>query len=294
MQNVQAGILAPVPHLARYLNFSLKPETNPANILATLGDVVDGNHAVIGLGLPLVLAMGGHIPGLRNFPNVVGPAIEIPSTPGSLWCWLRGEDRGELLHQARTMSDRLAPAFRLEQTLDAFQYGPGLDLTGYEDGTENPTDDAALEAAIAQAQGLGLDGSSFVAIQQWVHDLDCFQAMSPQDQDNAIGRRKSDNEEIADAPISAHVKRTAQETFSPEAFILRRSMPWADADHEGLMFVAFGKSFNAFEAQLNRMVGAEDKVTDALFKFTRPISGSYYWCPPMAQNGGLDLSALNA
>ncbi len=117
--------------------------------------------------------------------------------------------------------------------------------------------------------------------------------MSTQAQDNAIGRRKSDNEEIAEAPISAHVKRTAQETFSPEAFILRRSMPWADADHEGLMFVAFGKSFDAFEAQLSRMIGAEDDVTDALFKFTRPISGRYYWCPPMAQDDGLDLSALN-
>jgi len=255
--------------------------------------MADGHHMVIGLGLPLVLAMGGHISGLRNFPNGVGPGIEIPSTPGSLWCWLRGEDRGELLHQARAMSDLLAPAFRLEQTIDAFRYGAGLDLTGYEDGTENPTDEAALDTAIVQAQGPGLNGSSFVAVQQWRHDLDRFQSMSTQAQDNAIGRRKSDNEEIAEAPMSAHVKRTAQETFSPEAFILRRSMPWADADHEGLIFVAFGKSFDAFEAQLNRMIGVEDDVTDALFKFTRPISGRYYWCPPMAQEGGLDLSALN-
>jgi len=292
MKNIQAGMLAPVPGLARYLTFSLKPDTDPAGALKQLSGVVDGDHVVIGLGLPLVLAMDGHIPELRNFPNAVGPGIEIPSTSGSLWCWLRGEDRGELLHQTRTLSDRLASAFRLEQTVDAFRYGPGLDLTGYEDGTENPIDEAALDAGIVQAQGPGLDGSSFVAVQQWVHDLNRFQAMSTQEQDNAIGRRKSDNEEIAEAPISAHVKRTAQETFNPEAFILRRSMPWADAAQEGLMFVAFGKSFDAFEAQLNRMIGAEDDVTDALFKFTRPVSGSYYWCPPVAQDGGLDLSVL--
>ena len=136
-----------------------------------------------------------------------------------------------------------------------------------------------------------MNGSSFVAVQQWVHDLTCFQAMPPDERDATIGRRKSDNEELDDAPVSAHVKRTAQESFEPEAFVLRRSMPWADAAREGLVFVAFGKSFDAFEALLKRMIGAEDGVTDALFRFTRPISGSYFWCPPVA-GGCLDLTAV--
>jgi putative iron-dependent peroxidase len=87
------------------------------------------------------------------------------------------------------------------------------------------------------------------------------------------------------------VKRTAQESFEPEAFILRRSMPWADDTGAGLVFVAFGRSFDAFEAILRRMVGAEDGVTDALFKFTRPVSGSYFWCPPVI-DGKLDLRAV--
>ena len=76
--------------------------------------------------------------------------------------------------------------------------------------------------------------------------------MSSVDQDNAIGRRKSDNKELEDAPASSHVKRTAQESFAPEAFVLRRSMPWAEGMRGGLNFVAFGKSFDAFEAQLKK------------------------------------------
>jgi putative iron-dependent peroxidase len=39
------------------------------------------------------------------------------------------------------------------------------------------------------------------------------------------------------------------------------------------------------------MVGAEDGIADALFQFTRPVSGSYFWSPPMKQ-GKLNLSAL--
>jgi len=69
-------------------------------------------------------------------------------------------------------------------------------------------------------------------------------------------------------------------------------MPWAEGMDAGLMFVAFGKSFDAYEAILNRMLGKEDGVIDALFNFTRPISGAYFWCPPVI-NGKLDLSILN-
>ena len=170
-------------------------------------------------------------------------------------------------------------------------YSDSRDLTGYEDGTENPEDQAAVDAAILQGAGAGMDGSSFVAVQQWIHDLGLFETMPQHEQDNTIGRRKIDNEELEDAPESAHVKRTAQESFPPEAWVLRRSMPWSDAEREGLVFVAFGRSFDAFEAQLKRMTGAEDGITDALFKFTRPVLGAYFWCPPV-RDGHLDLRAV--
>ena len=82
-----------------------------------------------------------------------------------------------------------------------------------------------------------------------------FEAMRAEQQDLSIGRHRIGNAEIDDAPPSAHVKRTAQESFSPPAFVLRRSMPWASGLEGGLMFVAFGHSLDAFEAQLRRMVG---------------------------------------
>jgi porphyrinogen peroxidase len=84
------------------------------------------------------------------------------------------------------------------------------------------------------------------------------------------------------------VKRTAQESFTPEAFVLRRSMPWADGTRAGLMFVAFGRTLDAYDAQLKRMAGAEDGIADAMFTFTRPVTGAYFWCPPVFR-GRLDL-----
>jgi putative iron-dependent peroxidase len=291
MSDMQPGILAPVPPLARYLTFSLKPDSDPGTVAGPLRDIVDGMGIVLGIGQSLVLALGGRVEGLRTFPPTATGGIDIPSTPAALWFWLRGDDRGKLLHLSRTVRRAVAPAFRLQKSIEAFRFGPGLDLTGYEDGTENPQGDKAVEAAAVRGGDPGLDGSSFVAVLQWVHDLDRFESMKPGERDHVIGRRKSDNEEMDDAPPSAHVKRTAQESFEPEAFVLRRSMPWADVHGEGLVFTAFGKSFQAFEALLGRMVGAEDGITDALFRFTRPVTGAYFWCPPVA-NGRLDLEAL--
>jgi putative iron-dependent peroxidase len=291
MKNAQPGILAPVPKLARYLSFSLKASAKLGNGLRSLIGIADGDQIVVGIGQPAAVALGRRIRGLRIFPTGFGSGLVLSSTSSALWCWLRGSDRGALLHASRKVVAAVLSAFDPETVIDGFKYDTGRDLTGYVDGTENPKGKKAFQAAIVQGQGAGIDGSSFVAVQQWVHNLDRFASMPAKEQDNSIGRRRSDNKELAAAPRSAHIKRTAQESFAPEAFVLRRSMPWADGMSGGLNFVAFGKSFDAFEAQLRRMVGAEDGVTDALFKFTRPVSGSYFWCPPM-RGGKIDLRAL--
>jgi putative iron-dependent peroxidase len=291
VENCQAGILAPVPRFGRYLNLSLKAGADPRTSLSELAKIADGKTTVIGIGESTVLNLGKKIAGLKPFPTNFGSGLRLASNPAALWCWLRGDDRGDLLHASNKIVDAVPAAFHLDGVIDSFNHGGGRDLTGYEDGTENPQGQKAIEAAIVRGQGDGLDGASFVAVQLWVHDFKAFNAMSSADQDNAIGRRKSDNEELADAPESSHVKRTAQESFDPEAFVLRRSMPWAEGMRGGLNFVAFGKSFDAFEAQLKRMLGAEDGITDALFKFTVPLSGSYFWCPPM-QGAKLDLRAV--
>ena len=289
MTTPQPGILAPLPGHARYLAYSLRePAALPAALLA-LREHIDGTRSVAGFGLPVADACKRTIAGLR--PPLLGtaPGLPIEAAPAALWLWLRGGERGELLHRSRRLTHALAPAFSLDECWDAFKYDGGRDLSGYEDGTENPTDDAAIHAAIV-ADG-ALAGSSFVAVQRWRHDFARCEAMPQHERDDVIGRRQSDNEELDEAPASAHVKRTAQESFTPAAFVLRRSMPWAQGLEGGLMFTAFGASFDAFEAQFKRMTGSEDGIIDGLFAFTRPISGANYWCPALT-DGRLNLAPL--
>jgi putative iron-dependent peroxidase len=300
-KSFQPGILAPIPAVARYCLFGL---TDPGidagaikEALTRLSPLADGSDVVVGFGPSLVQALGCEVPDLHEFPqDFSGHGVEVPATPGTLWCWIRGEDLGALLHLTRKVQKALQPAFAMQHVVDAFRHawsdtGFGKDLTGFEDGTENPKGDAALAAALAHGRGAGIDGSSYVAVQQWVHDLDAFEALGDRERDFHIGRRLTDNEELEDAPETSHVKRTAQESFDPEAFVLRRSMPWMLSMQAGLMFVAFGQSHRAFEQQMRRMAGQDDGIVDAMFRISKPVTGAYFWCPPM-RDGRLDLRRL--
>ena len=48
---------------------------------------------------------------------------------------------------------------------------------------------------------------------------------------------------------------------------------------------------DAYEVQMRRMAGLDDGIVDALFQFSRPVTGAYYWCPAL-RDGRLDLGPL--
>src|SRR5688572_22610121 len=104
MSIAQPGILQPVPVVARYALFhpadgAVREPLSEA--LRRLAEVANGEDVVVGIGPSLVAALGATVPGLREFPELSGHGAHVPSTPVPLWCWLRGEDRGDLLHLTR-------------------------------------------------------------------------------------------------------------------------------------------------------------------------------------------------
>lgn len=290
MSEPQPGILGEPPPLARSLTFSLRTAGGVAAALMEYVRAIPPDWATLGLGEPVTLLCAGRIAGLRTFPGLSGAATASPSTQGALWVLLRGNDPTETFKREAKVRDALAGAFELEDAASLFGFDGGRDLSGFQDGTANPKGAAADAAAIVRGRG-ALDGSSFVAVQRWVHDLHRMAALSREAADAVVGRRLDTNELVVDAPASAHVKRTFQESFDPPAFLVRRSMPFSDREERGLEFIAYATSLDPFERQLRRMHGLDDGIVDGLFVFSRPVRGSYYWCPPL-RSGKIDLSAL--
>jgi putative iron-dependent peroxidase len=286
----QPGILDSTSVCGRSLVFRIAPEVDPRPALTRFRDGFNPDWGVVGLGEPLILALGCEVPGLRTFPALSGPSCAIPSTQQTLWIFLRGQGPTELFDRFERIKSLTDAAFILDDAMETFTYAGGRDLTGYVDGTANPSPEESPAVAFVES-GEGLTGSSFVAVQRWEHDLARFRSHSQTERDDMIGRSIETNEELDDAPEFAHVRRTAQEEFEPEAFMVRRSMPWATEKAQGLEFIAYGSSLDPFEQVLRHMAGLDDGITDALFTFSRPVTGGNYWCPPV-KSGRIDLSFI--
>ncbi len=291
--SIQTAITSPVPRHAAFLFLHVQHDTATPTVFSQVQSLRVDDSLVVGLGSSLLARCEADVLGMRPMPSLAEAPIAIPVTPHHLFLRVSGADPGEVLHRERAIMAQL-PAFEVADRVEGFMYGPSRDLSGYEDGTENPTGEDALRAAFQMNQGPGLDGSSVLAIQRWEHDLDVMERFAGQRMNNLVGRDRQSNEELEDAPESAHVKRTAQEDFEPEAFVLRRSMPWRDHRGAGLVFLSFSSTLYPFEAQLRRMVGLDDGIIDGLFAFTRPVTGATFWCPPVNEElGRLDLRACH-
>lgn len=250
------------------------------------GLVAEG--VVVGLGGPLLDAVGAHVPGYRPFERLQQGRHTLPATPHALWTLALGASPGEVFQRAEALKQRLAAHLRVSEARTMFSYRQGRDLTGYQDGTANPRGDEAWAAALIEDGPF--EHGSFALVQRWLHFRERFAALPQAERDLTIGRTLEGDVEMDDAPPTAHIKRTEQEDFDPPAFLLRRSMPWGDLRRHGLVFIAFASDLSKPERMLRRMVGLEDGLQDALLGHSQAETGAYYFVPPVA-DGRLLLPA---
>jgi len=91
-----------------------------------------------------------------------------------------------------------------------------------------------------------------------------------------IGRRKLDSVELDDKPSDSHVASTDQDRFGK---IFRRNTPYGTVTDHGTMFVGFSSEQRPLVAMLESMAGLADGNRDALTRYTRALTGAYYFVP---------------
>lgn len=185
MSQSQPGTLLPVPGHARYSEYRHNPGVTTQALLAAISGIEIDESLVVGIGPGLISGAGATVKGLRPASALSAPGIDIPSTQNDLWFWQRGEDRGDIQAAGRVLQQHLGPLATLSTNVDGFKYKDGRDLTGDVDGTENPDGDDVVDAAITE------DGTRFVAVQLWAHDMTHFAAYSEAETDDMIYRRLS-------------------------------------------------------------------------------------------------------
>jgi len=173
----------------------------------------------------------------------------------------------------------------VEEETHGFRGIEDRDLSGFVDGTENPKgEDRAQVAAIAEGQPDA--GGSYVMVQRWKHNLNQWQRFSVAQQEEIIGRTKQTDEELPGdvRKETSHLGRVDLKEDGKGLKILRQSLPYGTASGEhGLYFITYCARLYNIEKQLLSMFGALAGKRDAMLRFPRPLTGSYYFAPSLTQ-----------
>jgi putative iron-dependent peroxidase len=124
-----------------------------------------------------------------------------------------------------------------------------------------------------------------VIVQKYVHDLDAWNAMSVEDQERAIGRRKLSNVELSDAdkPSNSHVAlNTIVDADGTERQILRDNMAFGAVGRRefGTYFIGYASSPSVIELMLQHMfVGHPPGNHDRILDVSTATTGSLFFVP---------------
>ena len=199
----------------------------------------------------------------------------MPATQHDALVWLSGSAYDVLFDMARSVIHDLAGQAALAEETSSWAYRHDRDLTGFIDGSENPTLLDAPEAALLPAGVAGAAGSVLL-LQKWKHKVMAWEALPVEQQERIMGRTKPDSIELENKPEDSHMARTDQDEFG---HIFRRNMPYGNVEDHGTVFVGFSAEQKRLSRMLDSMAGLVNGTRDALTRFTQPLTGSYYFVP---------------
>jgi putative iron-dependent peroxidase len=285
MYTPQAGIFALGTSSHAYLEFDLLDQAKAREFAATISAIREprtttgGVNFVIGFRPELwrnlvpddaPLGVEGFNKDIRGIENFVMPATQYDAL-----VWLSGSAYDVIFDMARSVIGDLADLASLAEETSSWPYRHDRDLTGFIDGTENPSLlDAPADALLPE--GVSGAAGSVLLLQKWKHNTAAWEAQSVEQQEHVMGRTKPDSIELENKPSDSHVARTDQDEFGN---IFRRNMPYGNVEDHGTVFVGFSADQKRLSRMLDSMAGITTGTRDALTRFTQPLTGSYYFVP---------------
>jgi len=289
----QFGIFAQGTIAHEFVEFDLRPDIDMRRATSAISRLrapavsAGGVNLVIGFGADLWRTIAP-----EHAPKDAAPFTRIgmlgghqaPATQHDFWLWISGSSQDVVFEHARAAVTAVSDVATVASEQPCFVHRDSRDLTGFIDGTANPmTHEAPIAALIPEGQPG--EGGSHVLVMRWVHNLEAFEALPVKEQERVFGRTKLSSRELEGAakPPDAHIARVEIEDEAGEELpIYRRSVPYGTVAEHGLYFVAFSAERARFSRMLGRMFGTDgDGLHDHLTDFSTPVSGAFYFAPPL-------------
>jgi porphyrinogen peroxidase len=221
---------------------------------------------------------------LHPFQEVRAGPRHAVSTLGDLLFHIRAKRMDLCFEMATQIMVRLGDAVSAVDEVHGFRYFDDRDLLGFVDGTENPRGEAVVEAALIGEEDAAFAGGSYVIVQKYLHDLDGWNALSTEAQEQIIGRTKLSDIELDDSikPTSAHNALTTITENGKELAIVRDNMPFgrAGTGEFGTYFIGYCRTPRVTEQMIENMfVGRPPGNYDRLLDFSRAVTGTLFFVP---------------
>ncbi len=220
---------------------------------------------------------------LHPFREIRGQHHAV-STPGDILLHLRATRMDLCFQLATQIMSRLGDAVATADEVHGFAYFDDRDLLGFVDGTENPVDQAAVDAAIVGDEDPAFAGGSYVIVQKYLHDLKRWNAVPVEQQEKFVGRTKLDDIELDDdaKPSYAHNALTTIEEDGEQLEIVRDNMPFGEIGKGefGTCFIGYARSPRRIEQMLvNMFVGRPPGNYDRLLDYSKAVTGALFFVP---------------
>ncbi|PRQ10314.1 peroxidase [Corynebacterium sp. 13CS0277] len=252
-----------------------------------------GSNIVVGVRPTLwaEVAAAEDVPaGVHDFAEPLRGAggYSMPATQHDAWLWVASSSRSQVFDVAKHILGAVKEHFTCARETIGWVYENNRDLTGFEDGTENPGQFEA-PGIVAIPAGEPGEGASVLLFQHWLHKAADWEALSVHEQQDIIGRTKADSVELDEdvMPDSSHVSRTVVDVDGEELDVFRRNTAYGDLSGHGTVFVGFSFDQWRLEEMLRRMAGADGGPRDMLTHFTTATSGSWYVIPSLRALAGM-------
>lgn len=221
---------------------------------------------------------------LHPFREIHAGTRHAVRTPGDVLFHIRAQRMDLCFELATQIMEGFAGAASPVDEVHGFRYFDARDLLGFVDGTENPSGNAAIEAALIGEEDVAFAGGSYVIVQKYLHDLGGWNALTTEAQELIIGRKKLSDVELDDAtkPTFAHSALTTIVDDGKEIKILRDNMPFGTASQGefGTYFIGYSRSPITIERMLENMfVGRPAGNYDRLLDFSRAVTGNLFFVP---------------
>ncbi len=285
MPSPQTGIFALGTASHAWLEFDLAPGADGGALVGRVASLREPRTTIGGVNLVAgfrpelwaAVAPAAAAPEVHGFAEPMrGPSgVELSATQHDAVIWITGAAYDVVFDLSRGVVGALAGVGRLAHELVGWPYHRDLDLTGFMDGTENPSLIEATEVALVPDGSPGA-GGSVLLLQEWEHDAEAWESLPIPAQEDVIGRTKHDSVELDPRPPFSHVARTDQDQFGK---IFRRNVGYGTVRRHGTIFVGFCAEQRRLEAMLESMAGIGGGPADGLTQYARAVTGAYYFVP---------------